>query len=148
GPERTIGRLVDVVGEGGETGIVAHSLGGLVALQALCIARALPVSRAVCVGSPLAGSRAAAGIARRPGAAGPPGRSAPLLQAGFPCWQGRAEVGAIAGRVRVGLGALVAGFDGEHDGTVAVAETRLEGLADHALVDASHSGLLFSRAVV
>lgn len=146
GPERTIARLVDVLGDGGETAIVAHSLGGLVALQALCMAPALPVSRVVCIGSPLAGSRAAAGMARWPGAAGLLGRNAPLLQSGFPCWQGRAEVGAIAGRVRVGLGALIAGFDGEHDGTVAVAETRLEGLADHALVDASHSGLLFSRA--
>ena len=50
----------------------------------------------------------------------------------------------IAGRVPHGLGALFAGFDGEHDGTVAVAETQLPGLADHVVVDASHSGLLFS----
>jgi len=146
GPDRTIERLVEVLRDGGTTNIVAHSLGGLVALQALCTAPSLPVSRVVCIGSPLAGSRAASGMARWPGAPALLGRSAALLQSGFPCWQGQAEVGAIAGRVRVGLGALIAGFDGEHDGTVAVAETRVEGLADHALVDASHSGLLFSRA--
>ena len=36
-------------------------------------------------------------------------------------------------------------FDGPSDGTVAVAETRLPGLADHCLVAASHTGLVFSR---
>jgi hypothetical protein len=45
-----------------------------------------------------------------------------------------------------GLGALFAGFADDHDGTVAVDETRLPGLADHAVIDASHSGLLFSAA--
>jgi hypothetical protein len=43
-----------------------------------------------------------------------------------------------------GLGALFAGFADDHDGTVAVDETRLPGLADHAVIDASPSGLLFS----
>ena len=43
-----------------------------------------------------------------------------------------------------GLGALFAGFHGDHDGTVAVAETRFEGVADHVVVEASHMGLLFS----
>ena len=50
----------------------------------------------------------------------------------------------VAGRVRHGRGALFAGFDGDHDGTVAVPETQVEGLADHVVVDARHSGLLFS----
>ena len=39
-------------------------------------------------------------------------------------------------------------FDGPHDGTVSVAETRVPGLADHVVVRASHSGLLFSDEVV
>ncbi|HSM10829.1 MAG TPA: alpha/beta hydrolase, partial [Lysobacter sp.] len=38
------------------------------------------------------------------------------------------------------------GIRGDSDGTVAVAETRLSGLADHVVVAASHSGLLFSAA--
>ena len=50
----------------------------------------------------------------------------------------------IAGNVPHGLGALFARFDERHDGTVAVAETRLPGLADHCVVAASHSGLVFS----
>jgi len=36
-------------------------------------------------------------------------------------------------------------FDGGHDGTVSIAETQLPGLADHVVVDASHSGLLLSH---
>jgi hypothetical protein len=72
------------------------------------------------------------------------GRSAALLQQGVEGWQGGAEVGVVAGCVPHGLGALFAGFDGDHDGTVAIAETRLPGVSDHIVVHASHSGLLFS----
>ncbi|MEO6264584.1 MAG: alpha/beta fold hydrolase [Luteimonas sp.] len=142
GPDTAVPRLVELLREG-EADMVAHSLGGLIALQALCEAPELPVARVVCLGSPLTGSGAVTGMLRWAPAA-MLGRSAALLQQGMACWQGRAEVGTIAGRVPHGLGALFAGFDGEHDGTVAVAETRLTGLADHVVVDASHSGLLFS----
>jgi hypothetical protein len=76
------------------------------------------------------------------------GRSAALLQHGVDRWTGGAEVGVVAGCVPHGLGALLAGFDGDHDGTVAVAETRLPGLADHVVIEASHSGLLFSAEAV
>ena len=50
----------------------------------------------------------------------------------------------VGGRGR--MGRWFARFDGPSDGTVAVAETRLAGLADHCCVDASHSGLLLSPA--
>lgn len=149
GPDLAVPRLVarlQASGAQGGADIVAHSLGGLIALQALCEAPQLPVARVVCLGSPLTGSGAATGVLRWAPAATLLGRSAALLQHGVACWQGRAEVGVIAGRVPHGLGALFAGFSGEHDGTVAVAETRLPGLTDHVVVDASHSGLLFSAA--
>lgn len=144
GPDLAVPRLVELLQAEGEADIVAHSLGGLIALQALCEAPGLPVARVVCLGSPLTGSGAATGMLRWAPAASLLGRSAALLRQGIACWHGRAQVGAIAGHVPHGLGALFAGFDGEHDGTVAVAETRLPGLADHVVVDASHSGLLFS----
>ena len=54
----------------------------------------------------------------------------------------------IAGCVPRGLGALVAGFTEPHDGTVAVSETRAPGLADHVVVEASHSGLLLSAEAI
>lgn len=145
GPDLAVPRLVERVQAEGEADIVAHSLGGLVALQALREAPGLPVSRVVCLGSPLTGSGAATGMLRWSPAASLLGRSAGLLQDGVGRrWQGRAQVGVIAGCVPHGLGALFAGFDGDHDGTVAVLETRLEGIADHIVVECSHSGLLFS----
>ena len=144
GPDLAVPRLAGLLEAAGEADIVAHSLGGLIALQALCDTPGLPVARVVCLGSPLTGSGAAAGLLRWSHTAPLLGRSAGLLQHGVGCWRGRAQVGVVAGRVRHGLGALFAGFDGDHDGTVAVPETQLEGIADHVVVDASHSGLLFS----
>lgn len=143
GPDTAVPRLIEVLREG-DADIVAHSLGGLIALQALREAPELPVRHVVCLGSPLTGSGAASGMLRWPPAAAMFGRSAALLQQGVEGWQGQAQVGVIAGCVPHGLGALFAGFDGEHDGTVAVAETRLPGVADHIVVHSSHSGLLFS----
>jgi pimeloyl-ACP methyl ester carboxylesterase len=144
GPDTAVPRLVELLEAGEGADIVAHSLGGLIALQALCESPGLPVARVVCLGSPLTGSGAATGMLRWAPAAALLGRSAALLRTGISCWEGKAQVGVIAGRVPHGLGALFAGFDGEHDGTVAIAETQLSGLADHVVVDASHSGLLFS----
>jgi pimeloyl-ACP methyl ester carboxylesterase len=144
GPDTAVPRLVELLEAGVGADIVAHSLGGLIALQALCESPGLPVARVVCLGSPLTGSGAATGMLRWAPAAALLGRSAALLRTGIACWEGKAQVGVIAGRVPHGLGALFAGFDGEHDGTVAIAETQLPGLADHVVVDASHSGLLFS----
>jgi pimeloyl-ACP methyl ester carboxylesterase len=146
GPDQASSRLADLLMSEGEADIVAHSLGGLIALQALREHPRLPVARVVCLGSPLAGSGAAAGMARWSPAAGLLGRSADLLREGLGSWDGRAVVGAIAGRVPHGLGALFAGFADDHDGTVAVEETRLPGLANHVVIEASHSGLLFSAA--
>jgi pimeloyl-ACP methyl ester carboxylesterase len=143
GPDTAVPRLVEQIGDA-PADIVAHSLGGLIALQALCDCPDLNVGRVVCLGSPLTGSGAATGMLRWAPAAAMLGRSATLLQHGLPCWEGRAEVGVIAGCVPHGLGALLAGFDGDHDGTVAVDETRLAGVSDHVVIEASHSGLLFS----
>jgi len=147
GPDTAVPRLVEMLGRT-RSDIVAHSLGGLIALQALCDAPSLQVGRVVCLGSPLTGSGAATGMLRWAPAAAMLGRSAALLQNGLPCWEGRAEVGVIAGCVPHGLGALLAGFDGDHDGTVAIEETRLPGVSDHVVVEASHSGLLFSAEAV
>ena len=72
------------------------------------------------------------------------GRSAPLLQEGCAVWPERFRVGMVAGRLPHGLGAFFAHFDGEHDGTVSIEETRSPALADHVVVEAGHSGLLFS----
>ena len=147
GPDTAVPRLAELLAAA-PADIVAHSLGGLIALQALHEAPDLGVKRVVCLGSPLTGSGAATGMLRWAPAAAMLGRSAALLQHGVDRWTGGAEVGVVAGCVPHGLGALLAGFDGDHDGTVAVAETRLPGLADHVVIEASHSGLLFSAEAV
>lgn len=143
GPDAAVPQLIEFIGNT-PTHLVAHSLGGLIALSALREA-ALPVERVVCLGVPLCGSNAAAGLlAQFPFAAAMLGRSAALLQSGCTPWTGQAHVGSVAGRVARGLGQVFAKFDDESDGTVSVPETRMDGLADHVVIDASHSGLLFS----
>src|SRR3546814_17832923 len=54
----------------------------------------------------------------------------------------------IAGSLPHGLGGLLARFEGDNDGTVLVEETRSPQLADHVVVAASHSGLLFSAEAI
>ena len=129
--------------------VVAHSLGGLLALRAAEIAGVEYLGRVVCLGSPLAGSHAASSIiARIPAGARLVGHNRALLQAGIGQVASGLQVGAVAGCVPRGLGGVVARFQCEHDGTVAVDETRVPGLADHVVVRASHSGLIFSDAAL
>jgi len=51
----------------------------------------------------------------------------------------------LAGARSMGMGKWFSSFDGQNDGTVMVWETRLPGLADHAVLESSHSGLVFSE---
>jgi pimeloyl-ACP methyl ester carboxylesterase len=143
GPDEAVPRLIETLGH--QPGhVLAHSLGGLIALEALRQSPQLPVERVVCMASPLRGSDAVHGMRQRAWAAVTLGRSADLLERGFDKWSGHTQVGVIAGTMPYGLGHVFGGFEGEHDGSVAVEETRLPGLTDHAVIAASHSGMLFS----
>ena len=142
GPEAAVPALLETLRE--PCDILAHSLGGLVAVHALQQEPDLPVRRVVCLGSPLCGSAAAAGMARLPLGARTLGRSAGLLRDGCPPWTGHAELGMVAGDSPIGLGQMFGRFAGRSDGTVAVAETRIDGLADHIVLPTSHTGLLLS----
>ena len=147
--DAVVARVADALRQRPRTHVLAHSLGGLLALRAAERVEADRLGRVVCLGSPLAGSRAAATIAARfPAGAQLVGHNRALLESGVDHVPEGIDVGAIAGCVPHGLGGFIAHFDGEHDGTVAMAETRLPGLADHVVVRASHSGLLFSDAAV
>ena len=147
-PGRTLDRLAARIEAAGDVALVGHSLGGVMALELLRRRPDLPVTRVVCLGSPLRGSAAAGGVAARAWCRPVLGRSAALLQRDFGRWDGRAAVGMVAGVRPRGLGQLFCRFDGPSDGTVAIAETELPGLADHCRVDASHSGLVFSPQAV
>lgn len=149
GTDSVVARLADRLAQQPGTHVLAHSLGGLLSLRAAEQAGAGSMGRIVCLGSPLAGSQAAASIASKiPGGAALVGQNRSLLAAGIGRIPAGLQVGVIAGCVPRGLGGMVARLAGEHDGTVAIRETRVPGLADHAVVRASHSGLLFSDAAV
>ena len=98
------------------------------------------------LGSPLAGSSAARGLARHHLGFWL-GRSGTLLRSGLHLLPEGREVGVIAGSKPVGLGRYFGDFDGLNDGTVAVWETRLPGLADHRVLPDSHTGLLLDPRV-
>ena len=124
---------------------VGHSLGGLIALQALQRAPKLTCGHVVCLGSPLRGSAVARGVARLPGGSFVIGKNLDVLRRGIERWDGAQAVGAIAGCLPIGLNFAVGSLSSPHDGTVSVAETELPGLTDHCIVPATHTGLLFSE---
>jgi hypothetical protein len=101
----------------------------------------------VLLGSPLNGSAVARKAARVPGSAKLLGEARTVLERGFASLPPGPEVGMIAGSRSLGLGWVVGGTGGTGDGTVAVGETRLEGLQDHLVLPVTHTGLLFSRKV-
>jgi len=124
---------------------VGHSLGGLMVLQALQKEPELATGRVVCLGTPLRGSAVARGLGGLPGGNFVIGKNLDILRDGIEHWTGTNEVGAIAGRLPYGLGVAVGGLSAPHDGTVSVEETKVPGLTDHCIVDATHSGLPFSE---
>ena len=126
---------------------VAHSLGGLVTLSMLADESGLPPGRVVLLGSPLRGSVVARKAAALPGGCSLLGAARPGLEAGLARPQIRREIGMIAGSRSFGLGRLVGGLGGPGDGTVAVSETRVEGLREHRILPVTHTGMLFSREV-
>jgi pimeloyl-ACP methyl ester carboxylesterase len=123
---------------------VGHSLGGLMALRAIERMPELAPGCVVCLGSPLRGSAVARSLAQLPGGSFLIGKSLDVLLEGLDRWKGKRPVGAIAGRLPLGLGVVFSALHSPHDGTVSVEETKLPGLTDHCLVPASHTGLLFS----
>jgi hypothetical protein len=108
--------------------------------------------RVVCLGSPLRGSRPADVLDSLDWGDVLLGRSVAsgVLRNTASEWaQGVCEkydVGVIAGDAPYGVGQFFANFDGPNDGTVAVAETHLDGQKDHIVLPTSHKGLVFTRA--
>ena len=133
----------------GPVHVVAHSLGGLVALEAFVKERDLPPGRAVLLASPVQGSRAAQAVAAWSFGPQVLGGLA-LAEIARPCrrrWSGSREIGVIAGARPAGLGRLFASLPQPNDGTVCLEETELPGATARAVFDVSHTGMLFSRDV-
>lgn len=146
-PRAAMDALLEKLRKGEPAHVIGHSMGGLVTLHALRTEPEAPVGRILCLGSPLCGSAAAGELAGFRLSGIYFGRSRKILLEGCRSLPQGCEVGMIAGSAPYGLGRFFGRFEGEHDGTVAVAETRAPGLADHVVVRTSHVGLLLSREV-
>lgn len=129
--------------------LVGHSLGGLMALRLLESGVDLPPGRVVLLGTPVAGSIAARSVAGWPIGPAVLGSLAlaQIVESVPRAWRGSREIGVIAGTLSAGLGRVVAQLPQPNDGTVALAETRLDGAAGQLVLHVSHTGMLFSGAV-
>lgn len=125
--------------------VVAHSLGGIVTMHLLERGAELAPGRCIFIGTPAQGSVAAARLARLPLLRRVLGRSVEQgVLGGAPSWQGRRELGVIAGDLPVGAGRLLGPLPHPNDGTVTVAETGIAACADSRVVRATHLALLWS----
>jgi pimeloyl-ACP methyl ester carboxylesterase len=129
---------------------VAHSLGGAVLAHLFDRQPDLLFSdtRVVLLGSPLAGSAVACRLARwTSGRRLLAGSLNEGLDGHAPAWRAPHAL-MIAGTRPIGPGRLVPGaLTGPNDGTVAVDETRVPGLAAHECLPVNHFGMLLSRRV-
>lgn len=149
GPNAGIARVIDYVASlsADRVHFVGHSLGGLMALELARAGHNRGSGRVVCLGTPLNGSAVARVLAAWPPLRWVLGEARQWLCEGLACWPDEAEVGMVAGDLPIGIGAFVSTLESPHDGTVSVAETHNDGLADHVVVHASHTGLLLSERV-
>lgn len=125
--------------------LVGHSLGGRLILELLQQKRISGCGRVVCLGTPFGGSGVARWFARRRVLRWLLGRAVSVLTTPAAPWRGACDVGVIAGTRNCGLGRLVARMP-PGDGTVAVAETRLDGVQCCEL-PVTHMGLVISATV-
>jgi len=129
--------------------LVAHSLGGVVIRAMLDQRVPARLGGVVMLGSPLRGSRIGARVTRLPGGRRIIGQTIIDLntRGGFGDWPSAVPAGSIAGRIPIGTGWAVGGIFEPNDGTVAVAETRVPGLADHIVLPVTHFALPWSKRV-
>jgi pimeloyl-ACP methyl ester carboxylesterase len=128
---------------------VGHSLGGIVIHRFLERFPEQPPGAVVFLGTPCVASRAAERAGRFAPIAHLMGQSVAqeLLKPQERRWSQPRPLGIIAGSQPLGLGQLLASFDEENDGTVAVSETRMPGATDHIVLPVSHLTMLLSASV-
>ncbi len=131
-----------------ELHLVGHSLGGLVILNMLSRYDDVPPGRVVLMGTPVRGSRVVKRLANMPGQKLLFGKAAEDLLKGFRQPPDNRQTGMIRGTRAVGLGRVIGKYDEPNDGSIAVSETQLEGLADSIELPVAHSEMLLSLAVV
>lgn len=127
--------------------LVGHSLGGIVILRMLDELGGLPPGRIVLLGSPARGSSVASRLVEIKAARPFIGQSRSALERGFSHAPTGYETGVIAGTRGVGLGRIIENLEPPHDGTIGVAETRLDDARDTLEMVVSHTGLVLSAEV-
>lgn len=129
--------------------LVGYSLGGVIAVEMLRRSTDSRIGRLVCIGSPLAGTATGRAMARLPIGRALVGKSIVELnqRGGVGPWTGDVEIGVIAGTMSFGAGLVVGGLQSANDGTVAVAETKIDGLKDHVIRHLTHTSMMFSAKV-
>ena len=126
--------------------LVAHSLGGLLALHLLAHQPDARIGRVVLLGTPCAACHCGFAIGAVPILSGLVGRSfADWFRQPRPTLPSTVEVGVIAGTRRLSWGRLIPGLPRPNDGLIAVEETRLPTAADSIMLPVSHTGMLVSR---
>ena len=127
--------------------LVAHSLGGLVALKMLSQEPDARIRRVVLLGTPYAGCHCGLALAESPLLAALVGHTfEDCFSLPRPALPPAVEIGVIAGTRPIGLGRLIPGLARPNDGLIAVAETRIAAARDSIALNVSHSGMLVSRA--
>lgn len=131
--------------------IVAHSLGGVMAMHLLHQHPDLPIKRIVMLGTPISGSYTAKKISRW--------KIVGLLlkQSMYQGLEGNCnfsdsskhDIGMIAGSIRspIGFGLLLGKLPDDNDGTVLISETKHPAISQHIIVNKSHTGLIFSPMI-
>ena len=99
------------------------------------------------MGTPLLGSAVVRRVAGWPLAETFLGRARDALCEGPVRWPEAREIGMVAGTRPVGLGLAVGALETPHDGTVALSETRHDGLTDRVELAVTHTGMLYSSEV-
>lgn len=127
--------------------LVGHSLGGLVIRKLFIDFPHQRPGRVVTLGTPHGGSRAAKTFERCVPGRWMLGKSLRALTEALPPWQGQRDFGLLIGNRPYGLGRLTGHLPLPNDGTVAVDEATLAGVADTIILPVTHLSMLVSRAV-
>ena len=124
---------------------VGHSLGGIVIRHLFHQYPEQKPGRVVTLGTPHQQSKAARQLSSFMPGKWLLGKSTEHgLLGELPKWQAPRQLGSVAGTLHFGMGIIIPGVPRPNDGTVAVDETRLEGMVDHLTLSVSHFGLLLS----
>jgi pimeloyl-ACP methyl ester carboxylesterase len=141
-------RLARFAREFGPAHYVAHSMGGLVVLEALQREPHAAAGRVVLLGTPASGCYSARRFARHAAGRWFLGESERLWREGRAArWSRPEALGVVAGTLPLGLGRLFGPLPGVNDGVVRLEETAVEGMTGRVALPVGHSAMLVSARV-